>query len=116
MDYKYFKIDDFKCPCCEVNNIDPFLIEMLDVARNKSGIPFIINSGYRCPKHNTEVGGAYNSSHLLGKAVDIDTQGILDRYLIVKSLLDIGFIRVEIAPTWTHADIDTHKPRGIFLK
>lgn len=116
MDYKYFKIDDFKCPCCGVNNIDPFLVEMLDVARARAGIPFVINSGYRCIKHNKEVKGTFNSSHLIGKAVDIDTQGILDRYLMVESLLGIGFIRIEIAPTWTHADIDYTKPSGIFLK
>jgi zinc D-Ala-D-Ala carboxypeptidase len=116
MDYRHFKIDDFKCPCCGVNNIDLFLVEMLDVARSRAGIPFTINSGCRCAKHNKDVKGSFDSSHLVGKAVDIDTQGILDRYLIVKSLLDIGFIRIEIGSTWTHADIDYTKPRGIFLK
>jgi len=29
-----------------------------------------INSGYRSPKHNAEVGGAPNSDHLSGNAVD----------------------------------------------
>jgi uncharacterized protein YcbK (DUF882 family) len=31
-----------------------------------------VNCGYRCPKHNKEVGGVPNSQHLYGIAADID--------------------------------------------
>ena len=33
--------------------------------------PIIISSGYRCPKHNEEVGGARYSYHMTGCATDI---------------------------------------------
>ena len=58
------------------------LCEWLEVLREaspgpskKRGEPIIINSGYRSPQLNRKVGGAANSNHLTGCAVDIRTSG-----------------------------------------
>ena len=40
------------------------------------GAPIIINSGYRSPQLNRKIGGAANSNHLTGCAVDIRTSGM----------------------------------------
>ena len=48
----------------------------LEVLRNKVGHPIVINSGYRSPQLNRMVGGAANSNHLTGCAVDIRTNGM----------------------------------------
>ena len=40
------------------------------------GEPIIINSGYRSPQLNRKIGGAPNSNHLTGCAVDIRTSGV----------------------------------------
>jgi hypothetical protein len=40
------------------------------------GEPIIINSGYRSPQLNRKIGGAPNSNHLTGCAVDIRTSGM----------------------------------------
>ena len=50
--------------------------------------PIIINSGYRSPELNRKVGGAANSNHLTGCAVDIRCYGIEQalRYAVI--LLD----------------------------
>ena len=40
------------------------------------GAPIIINSGYRSPQLNRKIGGANNSNHLTGCAVDIRTSGM----------------------------------------
>ena len=40
------------------------------------GAPIIINSGYRSPQLNRKIGGAANSNHLTGCAVDIRTPGM----------------------------------------
>ena len=40
------------------------------------GVPIIINSGYRSPQLNRKIGGAANSNHLTGCAVDIRTSGM----------------------------------------
>ena len=52
------------------------------------GVPIIINSGYRSPQLNRKIGGAPNSNHLTGCAVDIRVENMeqLLRYAVI--LLD----------------------------
>ena len=52
--------------------------------------PIVINSGYRSPELNRKVGGATNSNHLTGCAVDIRCYGIEQalRYAVI--LMDYG--------------------------
>ena len=61
----------------------------------KRNEPIIINSGYRSPAVNKAVGGAPNSNHLIGCAVDIHVSGMeqLIRYAAI--LLDISDERHE---------------------
>ena len=61
--------------------IDKRLVDLLDRIRERLGVPLYINSGYRCPEHNAEVGGASNSQHVLGTAADITYDGIDVDYL-----------------------------------
>ena len=58
--------------------------------KNKNEEPIVINSGYRSPQVNKAVGGAANSNHLTGCAVDIRVAGMeqLLRYAVI--LLDIA--------------------------
>ena len=60
---KYFKATEFECPCCKLTAPSNRLVGILDVARTHLG-PLRINSSYRCPKHNAEVGGKKHSLHL----------------------------------------------------
>ncbi len=61
---------------CGKNECKPELLEALEDFRAKVGKPVIINSAYRCPIHNAEVGGAPNSQHMLGEAADIRVTGM----------------------------------------
>ena len=47
--------------------------EVLQPIRETYGKPIIVESGYRCPRVNTLVGGAANSDHKYGAAADIHT-------------------------------------------
>ena len=64
------------------------LSKWLEVLRERAGTPIVINSGYRSPQLNRKIGGAPNSNHLTGCAVDIRVSGMeqLIRYAAI--LLD----------------------------
>ena len=64
------------------------LCQWLEVLRERSGGPIVINSGYRSPQLNRAVGGVSNSNHLTGCAVDIRVENMeqLIRYAAI--LLD----------------------------
>lgn len=49
--------------------------EYLQVFRNRWNVPILINSGLRSMELNKKVGGAENSKHLIGKAVDFTFNG-----------------------------------------
>ena len=72
---KHFKMEEFRCKCCGQvafpENIEALVENVLDPAREKLGAPITVNSGYRCPKHNAEVGGVANSQHMKGEAADV---------------------------------------------
>lgn len=47
------------------------VLNILEPLRNILQRPIILNSGYRCPELNKEIGGQKNSQHLIGEASDI---------------------------------------------
>jgi hypothetical protein len=74
---KWFKEKELCCKCCGQlppfarENIEALVENVLDPLRERYGKPIVVNSGYRCAKHNREVGGATNSQHMCGEAADI---------------------------------------------
>ncbi|MCL4500443.1 MAG: D-Ala-D-Ala carboxypeptidase family metallohydrolase [Deltaproteobacteria bacterium] len=77
----HFCRKEFACHCCGglplywVEGEIPPLVAALEQLRALAGQPVVVVSGYRCRKHNAEVGGEKNSQHLLGKAADIHIPG-----------------------------------------
>lgn len=65
-----FSWHEFNCKCCGFNNIDIRAIHRLQVVRDIVEVPVIILSGCRCETHNKEVGGAPESYHRQGLAID----------------------------------------------
>ena len=114
---KYFSYEEFASPDVPHSGeyMDADFLSMLDSAREISGIPFKINSGYRTIEHNYEVGGKPNSSHIVGKAADIAVKGSRQRWVITQALIQAGFNRIGIAKTFIHVDSDdTKDPDGIW--
>lgn len=76
----YFKESEFKCRCgkCQIPEGVPSdeLIDLLVEIREFFGNRVLINSGYRCEKHNAKVGGAKTSQHTIGSAVDFRVEGV----------------------------------------
>ena len=100
-----FKCDRGKCQHCGgIEFMDQGFIERLQRARSCAQIPFHINSGWRCPEHNAEIGGVDNSAHITGNAVDIRARNSRQRFIIVKALLWVGFTRIGVYGTYIHVD------------
>ena len=53
------------------------------------------------------------SAHTRGYAVDIRCVDSHSRFVMLQALLEAGFRRVELAPTWIHVDNDPDKPRDV---
>jgi len=66
---QYVNLQQLECPCCHQVKISVKLVNILDKIREL--IPVIVTSGYRCSNHNKEVGGAINSFHIQGLALDL---------------------------------------------
>lgn len=115
MELKHFNYEEFASPDVPHSGeyMDAEFLSMLDNAREISGIPFKINSGYRTIEHNYEVGGKPNSSHIVGKAADIAVQSSRQRWIIIDSLIKAGFNRIGIAKTFIHVDSDEHKDSDV---
>lgn len=113
--YKYFKLVEFECRCCKKNLIVEELVAKLDKAREISGVPFSITSGFRCEKHNEAIGGSENSSHLKGLAADIYTRNHKMRLKIIGGLIKAGFRRIGIAKSYIHVDIERGKSNCLWL-
>ena len=107
---EYFTDDELKCKCCGDLRFDHTFRVKLNVARHLAGIPFVIDSGYRCPAHNDEV-GSKTKNHTKGKAVDIRCENSDRRFKIVKALVDVGVLGIGIYKTFIHGDINRITPR-----
>lgn len=107
---EYFKPQEFACRCCRQlppsvrENIESLVTEVLDPARRAYGGPVLVNSGYRCRKHNAEVGGVANSQHLRGEAADICCednkrlgkiieQGVFDQLIYYPTFIHVSYKR-----------------------
>ena len=67
-----FKVREFRCrDGSDAIMIDQTLVVLLQAIREHFNKPITITSGYRTAAHNTAVGGAKSSQHLLGRAADI---------------------------------------------
>jgi uncharacterized protein YcbK (DUF882 family) len=81
-------------------------LKLLQWLRERVKKPFVINSGYRCEKHNEAVGGFSRSRHMLGCAADVSTRGwnSAELYQLIKEAQMIGFNGIGISETFIHLD------------
>ena len=112
-----FSPEEFYCKCGEYcDGPSPYpdrtrhLAWTLQRVRDEVGFPVRINSAYRCPAHNKNIGGATHSKHLEGIAADIDVMGVNSKDVAdkVEELMTNGAIPnggLGRYNTFTHIDI-----------
>ena len=72
-----FKVREFRCrDGSDTIMVDQALPLLLQAIREHFGKAVVITSGYRTATHNTAVGGAKSSQHLLGRAADFYVEGV----------------------------------------
>lgn len=103
----------YRCPCCLKELRDEEWLTALESILD--GTCYRITSGYRCVKHNQDVGGAPASVHLLGHAADIAVSSPADRYRVVMRAIAAGVPRIRIYPSHVHIDVDHDLPDGLWL-
>ena len=103
------------------DNMIILIVDFLQPLRNKLQKPIVITSGYRCEKLNKLVGGANNSEHLKGFAVDIYVPNMTVKQLfdyIVNSGLKWTQLIEEHSgnKTWTHVSYNKNNLKCEKLK
>lgn len=90
--------------------IHPALPGLLETIRAHFGAPVHINSAYRTPAHNRRVGGASDSRHVWGCAVDVTVRGATNPqvYSFARSLEPGGLGKYA---SFTHIDVDGWRRR-----
>ncbi len=100
---RYFTTHEFDCPCCGESKMDIAFVMKLDNARGEAGTPFVITSGYRCVKHNLELGST-SKNHTSGHAADIACTEGQKRIKILRGLIVAGFKRIGMRKDFIHVD------------
>jgi uncharacterized protein YcbK (DUF882 family) len=109
---QHFQKSEFACKHCGENETSPELMHMADKGREQSGVPWHINSAYRCPEHNAEV-GSKSDVHVKGLAIDVSTPDSRTRFKVLQAMIDLGFNRIGLGSNFIHGDIDFTKDADV---
>lgn len=130
---KYFSVREMRCrdgtdyPTLWADRLVE-LFSQLDVIRAAWGGPLTVVSGYRTPQHNRAIGGAGQSQHMEGRAVDLrpirkplTAHTITELHGLVLDLIDDGQLPLIggigtyplvknhttnlLMPGWVHCDV-----------
>jgi len=100
----YFSLNELTCKCgCGSCDMDSVFMQKTNLAREIANIPFIVNSGFRCVKHNKDIGST-SDNHPLGVAMDVQAITSRQRFIIINSLIKAGFTRIGIHKKFIHFD------------
>lgn len=98
---------EFRCKCgCGGDTVDVQLVQVLQDLREFFNASVEVTSGFRCPKYNTQIGGASNSQHKKGKAADIVVEGHTPDE--VADVIDMRYpncLGLGRYDTFTHVDV-----------
>lgn len=112
IDLRYFKPEEFTMGDKVVYaHMNERFLKVLDSIRNNLGRPMTITSSYRTKEYNEEIGGAPNSMHCQGCAVDvyIGNWTTEEKRELNRILLDMD-LTFGFAKTFVHID-NREKPK-----
>lgn len=115
----HFGAAEMRCKCGGTHDtkVDTELMDKLEKLRETLGCSkIIVNSGYRCPAHDKNVGGSGSGQHTKGTAADIvcyDGKGkIISSKIVCCAAQELGFTgiaNIDSAYTAAHVDVRAGK-------
>jgi len=99
--WEYFSVDELKCKGTDECEMDERFMKKLEALRHEFNEPMIVSSGYRHESYNQVIGGAKNSPHLYGKAVDVVISG-KSAYRLMKLAIQYGFTGIGVSQRGPH--------------
>ena len=90
------------------DSIKALVDEVLQPLRTAWERPLVINSGYRCPELNREVGGVVTSQHVKGEAADVACDDPLGLAQLAYDM-NLPYDQMILYPTFVHF---SHRPDG----
>jgi len=109
-----FKPSEIACRGTGRLVVDERAMDMLQLLRDRLGVPMHVNSGYRSPEHNRAIGGAKRSKHMLGIAFDIQMDGH-DPQVFMATARDVGFRGIGEYPVLGFCHIDARETAAHWL-
>ncbi len=105
-------------PAEAVAHLHLLVDNVLDPLREAWGKPIYVNSGYRCPLLNKEVGGSPTSQHMKGEAADITVGSRADNrrlyHLLMSLHLPVDQAINERDFSWIHVSYGPRHRRQYF--
>lgn len=95
--------------------IVPNAMDKLQALRTKLNAPLIVNSAYRSPEHNRNVGGAKGSKHMEGIAFDVRMDNH-DPATYIAAALSVGFNGIGTYPKQNFVHVDARATRAAWGK
>lgn len=95
--------------------IIPDAMDKLQALRRKLNAPMIVNSAYRSPEHNRNVGGAKGSKHMEGIAFDVRMDNH-DPDTYIAAALEVGFKGIGTYPKQNFVHVDARSTRASWGK
>lgn len=118
---KNFKSEEFACPCCEKDDISPYVVFLLQHLRDILQSPIIITKagGFRCGPYNQKIGGSLTSFHKDGLAVDcycknLQLKGLYENIEQYVSHFFHG-IGIDAQRNFIHLDIGPRYARWLYI-
>ena len=99
--WNYFSVDELKCKGTDECEMDEEFMKKLETLRHEFNEPMIVSSGYRHESYNQVIGGAKNSPHLYGKAVDVVISG-KSAYRLMKLAIQHDFTGIGVSQRGPH--------------
>jgi len=99
--WDYFSEEELRCKGTDECQMDEDFMARLVSLRKDFNQPMIISSGYRDASYNHVIGGAKNSPHLYGKAVDVLVSGRI-AYRLMKLAIKHGFTGIGVSQRGPH--------------